>query len=450
MTDAPAPKAQFTKTRDGVRIAYTKHGQGPFLVYVRGLNSHCERWWTGGWHSRLLSVLAQAFTVVLYDARGNGLSDDARGIDLGALLDDLDAVIEDADLREITLFGQGFGAPVAIAYAARHPERINRLLLYCAYATGRHVVITDTFIETMRSMPQAATAFMTRETYPDDEDLPTRLFTMDSMHALSSDAAVAHLEFARTVDVSSDVPNVQVPTLVIQPQRNPQVAYELGREIADRIPDAVIEKIPGGSYNPWAPKSAEPTLRAIGRFVGIDLASIPRPVVLLLTDMVDSTAMTQRLGETVSRYLHALHDSVVRSEVDRCKGTLMKHTGDGIMAAFSSASDAIACATAIQQQLAERNRDSVEPLEVRVGLAQGDVYAHTGEPFASSAQLVTRVASRGSAGDILTTDPVRDLAPPGEFEFGNSRSVGLKGFPGRVRLHEVVWGSQSEPQPGTV
>jgi class 3 adenylate cyclase/pimeloyl-ACP methyl ester carboxylesterase len=442
VSDQASPQARYAHTTDGVRIAYTVHGGGAPLVYVRALNSHAELWWKEGWSSRFLGALAEAFTVVLFDARGNGLSDSRTSVDLDALLLDLDAVIHDADLRDVTLFGQGFGSPVAIAYAARSPERISRLLLYCAYATGAEVVITDRFIETMRSMPEAATAFMARETYPDDEDLPSRLFAMQSMHAHPG-SAVAQFEYARTVDVFDDLQHVRVPTLVMQPERNPQVRMALGRQVAESIPGAEFHEIPGGAYNPYAPKSFEPTLRAIGDFVGVALTALSRPIVLMLTDMVDSTAMTQRLGESASRELHTLHDSLVVTELEAHNGTVTQHTGDGVMATFQSAADAMGCAVAIQRRLAERNRNAHERLEIRVGLAHGEVYAHDGRPFASSAQLVTRVASRGGAGDILATDPVYELVSGAGFEFGNARSVALKGFPGRVRLHDVRWTNEA-------
>ena len=443
VNDTPVPHARFATTRDGVRIAYTMHGSGEPLVYFRGLNSHAEANWSTGWTARYLGVLAHAFRVVIVDARGNGMSDDCTAVDLDALLLDLDAVMSDADLRDANLFGQGFGSPVAIAYAARYPQRIKRLVLYCAYAYGPEVVITDQFIETMRSAPQFAAAFMARESYPDDDDIPKRLFMMESMHS-APESAAAHFEFARSVDVRAELPAVGVPTLVMQPQRNPQISRGLGLEVVKGIRDAVLREIPGGAYNPYAPKSFEPSLKAIGEFVGVELTAIARPVVLMLTDMVESTAMTQRVGETMSRELHDLHDSIVGAERDSHNGVLVQHTGDGMMSTFQSAADAVECALAIQTRLAQHNRAVAEPLHVRIGLAHGEVYAYSAQPFTGSAQLVTRVASRGGAGDILITDPVHELVTGLDLRYGPTRSVTLKGFPGRVRLHQVLWAEEND------
>lgn len=428
--------ARYATTRDGLRIAYSRAGNGPPLVYVRGFNSHCELWWQEGWTAAYFRALAARFEVVLFDARGNGLSDATTEIDIDRAVEDLRAVVEHADLSDITLYGQGFGAPIAIAYAAAHADRLARLVLYCAYARGREIFVSDTFIETFRKMPDAAAAFMGRETYPDDEDLPTRLLSMESVHA-SPATAVAYFEFVRSVDVLDLVPAVTVPTLVMQPDHNPQIRQRLGLDIAERIPGAEYRPVPGGSYNPYARQSFQPTLSAIGAFTGVELARASRPVTVLLTDMVSSTAMTQRLGESVSRELHSEHDEIVREAVRVHGGTVAKHTGDGMMISFGAADDAIECAIAIQQRCASRNQHAAEALDIRIGLAPGDAYIHNDEPFTATAQLVTRVTAEAGAGEIVAADPLPPLRHA--VAFGEPRSVRLKGFVDPARVRRILW-----------
>lgn len=432
------PEVQFAKTSDGVRIAFAVHGEGPPLVYVRALNSHVERWWTRGSSSGYFRALSRSFSVVLFDARGNGMSDPTETITLEGAVEDLRAVIKAAELEHVTLYGQGFGSPVALAYAGRFPDDVARLLLYCAYMRGSATVITDEFIQTLRTMPAAAAAFMARQSYPDDDELPSRL--LDRLDA-SPDTAAKYFEFARAVNVEEDVAKVRAPTLVMQPQRNPQIRSELGREVAADIPGARFIAIEGGAYNPFARMSFEPTLLAIGEFVGHELVGVGRahPVVLMLTDMVDSTAMTQRLGEEVSRVLHEEHDVIVRDALVEHDGEVVQHTGDGIMSSFDTVAEALACAVTIQATLSARNETTSEPIRVRIGIAAGEAYDHTGQPFGTAAQLVTRVAGKGHADEILVSDAVRELASGQGFEFGPARSVRLKGFPGRSRIHEVVW-----------
>jgi len=432
------PDVRYATTRDGLRIAFTIEGTGPPLVYVRALNSHAQGWWTTGWTVPYFRALAERFSVVLFDARGNGLSDATTEVDLDGLVEDLRAVVDDAGLDRVTLYGQGFGSPVAIAYAARHPARVERVVLYCAYARGDEVRVSDTFLETMRTMPHAAAAFMGRETYPDEQELPSRVLSLGSMQT-SPETAIAYFEFVRSVDVVDELPRVSAPTLVMQPERNPQIRARSGRYVAESIPDAVYRVIPGGSYNPYARSPFEPTLAAIGDFIGVHLLGASNPVILMLTDMVGSTAMTQRVGESISRELHSHHDKLVRNAADEHNGTVSQHTGDGMMVSFDVAADALACAVEIQRRCSERNADAPEPLEVRVGLVVGQAHAHNGQPFNASAQLVTRVTAHGGPGDVFAAHPIPDLPGATDFRFAPARSAELKGFPGRVRIHEVLW-----------
>ena len=429
------PDVRYATTADGVRIAYTIEGSGPPLVYVRAFNSHAQDWWTTGWTAAYLRALAERFSVVVFDARGNGLSGVTATVDLEALVEDLRAVMDDASLDGVTLYGQGFGSPIAIAYAARHPERLARLVLYCAYSLGEEIFVSDTFIETMRTMPHAAAAFMGRETYPDDEELPSRLLSLESMKA-SPETAVAYFEFVRSVDVTEFVPRVVAPTLVMQPERNPQIRERLGRDVAEAIPGALYKQIPGGAYNPYASKSFEPTLAAIGEFVGVQLLGASRSVILLLTDMVSSTEMTQRVGESVSRELHTEHDKLVRSAADAHNGAVVQHTGDGMMLSFDTTSDGLACAVEIRTRCAERNADAPEPLDLRIGVVAGEAHAHNGQPFNAAAQLVTRVTATGGPGEVVAADPLPDLATG--YRFDPPHTVALKGFPGSVRLYRLL------------
>jgi class 3 adenylate cyclase len=155
--------------------------------------------------------------------------------------------------------------------------------------------------------------------------------------------------------------------------------------------------------------------------------------------MVDSTAMTQRVGDDRSRELHSAHDLIVRRALDLHRGTTVRHTGDGMMASFGITADALACAVEIQRRIGQRNLGAAEPLELRIGVVAGEIVEDKGEFLGSGVQLVTRVAARAQGGQILVSEAIRELASGKGFVFGSSRSVALKGFADRVRVHELVW-----------
>jgi pimeloyl-ACP methyl ester carboxylesterase len=135
---------QFCTTHDGVRIALAKAGEGPPLVRTANWFTHLELDWDSAIWRHWFQVLADGRTLVRYDPRGSGLSD--RNVDnfsLEAWIRDLEAVVDTVGLRRFPLIGLCQGGAVAIAFAARHPERISRLILYDSYLSGAYAEGVD-------------------------------------------------------------------------------------------------------------------------------------------------------------------------------------------------------------------------------------------------------------------------------------------------------------------
>lgn len=436
-----APEVRFAMTRDGVGIAYVVAGDGPPLLYVRSLNSHVQHNWEDAWRGSYLKALSRAFTLITFDARGNGLSDPVEEIDLDALVEDARAVVEDLALKRFVVYGQGFGSPVAIAFTARNPELVERLILYCAYARGADVYIPDFFMQAMRENPGAATAIMGHSTYPDVYKLPGRLLTTSSL-AATPETAILYFELARSVDVADLLASVEAPTLVIQPRASRVVPLKLGEEVAASIPEAQLVPVSTGSYNPWGEEAVEPSLNAISDFTGrpIPLMPAPRKLAVLVTDLVGSTEMTHRLGEERARELFREHDVIVRQARRKHRGNEVKHTGDGIMVSFEGPGPAVACARTIQELLADYN-DSIsdDPLHVRVGIAFGDVVEEHEGLFGMTVVEAVRIMDQAEGGQILVSESVHGGLQAAGFEFGPSRTVQLKGFPEPVNVLEFIW-----------
>ena len=135
----PVHELGFCRTSDGVNIALACVGQGTVLVRTATWLNHLEYEWQSPIRSHLLTFLAQHFRLVRYDGRGNGLSDwNAPDISFDGFMRDLDAVVESLGIRRYALMGVSQGAPIAIAHAARYPERVSALVLHGAYAQGRN------------------------------------------------------------------------------------------------------------------------------------------------------------------------------------------------------------------------------------------------------------------------------------------------------------------------
>jgi class 3 adenylate cyclase len=166
---------------------------------------------------------------------------------------------------------------------------------------------------------------------------------------------------------------------------------------------------------------------------------------ILFTDMEGSTSLTQRLGDARAMDVLRTHDRIVGDALASHGGSEVKHTGDGLMAAFPSVVGAIESAVQIQRRLAEVS-ESTE-LRVRIGMSAGEPVTERNDLFGAVVQLAARLCSRAEPGSVLVSSAVHDLALGKGFVFRKRGRQSLKGFDERVPIFEVVW--QSPPSVET-
>jgi pimeloyl-ACP methyl ester carboxylesterase/DNA-binding winged helix-turn-helix (wHTH) protein len=250
---APAPDRQriaFCRSADGTRIAYATSGAGTPLVRAGHWLTHLEHDWNSPVWQPQLERLGRSFRLVRYDQRGNGLSDwNASDFALDRFVDDLEAVVDAAGLDRFALYGASQGAPIAIAYAHRHPERVSHLILHGGYERGRLVRLAEseraqgeailTLIRHGWGQPGSpfnaafATLFMpggSREQIDSLAELQRTTTTPATAAALR--AAVD------SFDVSGIVGELRVPTLVLHARDDGVQPLDQGRALAAAIPDA--------------------------------------------------------------------------------------------------------------------------------------------------------------------------------------------------------------------
>ncbi|HZY97118.1 MAG TPA: nickel-binding protein [Candidatus Cybelea sp.] len=159
---------------------------------------------------------------------------------------------------------------------------------------------------------------------------------------------------------------------------------------------------------------------------------------VLFTDIVESTSVTQRLGDEAFMALLEIHDAIVREALEATGGREIKHTGDGIMAAFASAAAAVRCATRIQQELSDDlNRGADSRVTVRIGLAAGEPVENNRDLFGSTVQLAARVCSCAEPKQTLVTNVVAELCVGKGLTFADLGGISLKGFDQPVHVHAV-------------
>ena len=162
---------------------------------------------------------------------------------------------------------------------------------------------------------------------------------------------------------------------------------------------------------------------------------------IVFTDLCGSVAQTHQLGDDGHVRLLREHDEIVRAELASSGGREVKHTGDGIMAAFSSVASSVTFAVAVQRKLAERNRPASVPLLVSIGISAGEpVTADDGDLFGAAVQLAARLCGASPPGDITVSVAVRELCMGKAFRFEDRGRVALKGLPEPTQTYAVSWG----------
>src|SRR5437588_1014875 len=161
---------------------------------------------------------------------------------------------------------------------------------------------------------------------------------------------------------------------------------------------------------------------------------------ILFTDIVESTLMTQQMGDEAAMELVDLHDSIVRDALKDLGGREVKHLGDGIMASFVSAASAVKCAARVQNEIDKHVRDNADrPIRVRVGIAAGEPVERHSDLFGVTVQLAARLCSHAEPEQILVSNVVAELCQGKVLAFEDLGELSLKGFDHPVRAHAVTW-----------
>src|SRR3989304_6693683 len=305
------PRIQYAKTKDGVSIAYWTMGKGePPVQMPRPPYSHSQLEWQipdfRGWYERV----AAKRMIVRYDPRRTGLSDrDATDSSLDAQVMDLGAVVDRHGLDKFALFGIATSGAAAISYATRQPERLSHLLLWCAYARA------SDFFDSPRV--QGMLALMNKDWELLTESAAQFAYGWsgaDSAHryaahlreCVTQSAALEAYHALAQVDVTDLLPQVRSPTLVIHLRRISHQSLEEARALDPHTPDARLAVLEGELLGPWM-GDIEPMLRALDEFLGEGEEAEPKTdlpegtAVILFADIVESTSLTEQLGDAAFR-----------------------------------------------------------------------------------------------------------------------------------------------------
>lgn len=319
------------------RVAYAVTGAGPPLVAPAWWVSHLELDWRdepfrGFWES-----VGERYTLVRYDRLGVGMSDrDVLAEDL--TLDNdvalLRAVLDELNLEKVVLAGGSSGGCAAIAFAARFPERVSRLLLYGAYADGSSITspeVRKAIVATVRSHWGLGSRVLADLFLGEASSVEQARLARYQRAAASPETAAALLEFTYRNDVRAVLERVRAPTLVVHRRADRAIPYHLGRELAAAIPRATLVPLDGSAHFPWTgdtPSVARALRSALVPEAATRIAGKPAPVLLSgrereVLGLVASGLSDQEIAEQLGLSPHTVHRHVanIRHKLGRASRT---------------------------------------------------------------------------------------------------------------------------------
>jgi len=433
------PRIQYAKTSDGVNIAFAEAGEGRTLIaMIAPAFSHAELSWEA-W-ANILPPLASRFRTAWYDARGTGLSD-RHAIDFSteAMIRDLEGVVAGTGFDSFVLVAWCNAVPTAVTYAVAHPERVSHLILGDAFTTLSDISQTPAY--------QASVALLEMDWLLFTETFGQVLWGYanpefgrqfgEFMRACSEpEAHQALWRTFRSYDVTAFLPRVTAPTLVIQNKNNRFMAPTVGQRVAAIIPGARFAAIDDLTY--------APTADLIEAFVSEGEAREPHlpsgMTAILFADIADSTALTERLGDAAFREKARELGVSLRALIREHAGTPVEGPtlGDGVLAAFTSAREAIESAL----RCAEAGSRAGLPLHL--GLHAGDVTREKDPDgrdnvYGGAVNIASRISGLSAPGEVLVSETVRSLARTSAgVTFEDRGEQSLKGVAEPVRVWAVI------------
>jgi class 3 adenylate cyclase len=429
---------------DGASIAYAVVGDGPLdILCIPGFVSHLEVFWEAPGAESYFGRLASFSRLIMYDKRGQGLSDrPSAPPTLEQSAADARAVLDAAGSERAAVYAVSEGGPMSLLLAATWPERVSHLVLYGSwvrvikapdYPEGIDREDFERFIARAKQGWGGPVGLSVWAPSKKDDPEVRRWWAKLLRAGTSPAGAEALLRLYPDIDVRPILPTISAPTLVLNRAGDRLAPASWGRKIAEAITDAKFVELEGDDHLPV--HNPGQIVEEIEEFLtGHRTAREPDRMLatVMFTDIVNSTVRASQMGDSGWRELINRHDHLMRREIERHQGREVKTLGDGFLAAFDGPARAIRCAWSA--------RDAVTDLgiAIRAGLHTGEVEVMGDDIAGIAVNIGARVGAAAGAGEVLVSRTVTDLVAGSGIEFADRGLHDLKGVPGEWQLYAVA------------
>jgi class 3 adenylate cyclase len=425
---------------DGIHIAYRVFGDGPRdMVLIPGTLSHVELYWEFPPNEYLLKRFTSFARVIVFDKRGQGLSDRVAEQTIEERIGDVRAVMDAAGSEKATIYGWSEGGAMSLLFAATYPERTSGLVLCGSFASYKAYVSEerrDLFLKRLdEHWGEGILVPINAPTRAKDEVF-LRYFGKLERATASPGAIVALFRANFEIDARPILSTIHLPTLILHRVGDKTVPVEQGRYLAQHIAGAKYVELPGDDHllQAFDQEVLDRLIDEVEEFITGERHR-PEPdrtlATVMFTDVVGSTEHATRLGDRQWRELLTGYYGAVRKELGAFRGREVNTAGDGLLATFDGPARGIRCACAI--------RERVRPLglQVRTGLHTGECELIGDDVRGIAVHIGARVASAANPGEVLVSSTVRDLVAGSGIKFTDRGPHTLKGVADEWRLFAV-------------
>jgi pimeloyl-ACP methyl ester carboxylesterase len=268
-----------TRLSDGTRVAYAAVGRGPVLLHAPGWLTHLEHGWAIPQERAFYERLARGRTLVRYDRPGCGLSDRTMQLPPSLELEAevVEAVADAIGAERVELFGASLGVAAAVAWAAHHPGRVSRLVLYGGWVRGSELGSPEVREQVLGlvSTHWGLGSDVLADIFAPSTDAVTRAAFASYQRAAAEPATVrALLELAHALDLTELLPRISAPTLVVQREGDRAAPYAQAEELAAGIRGARLVRLPGRDHLPYV-GDADTLADTVRGFLGLSTRPSP-------------------------------------------------------------------------------------------------------------------------------------------------------------------------------
>lgn len=425
-----------------VHIAYRIFGDGPRdIVLIPGTISHVELLWELPSHHHLLKRLTAFARVIVFDKRGQGLSDRVAEQTLEERVGDVRAVMDAAGSERATIYGWSEGGAMCLMFAATHPTRTSALVLFGSFASIKNEpwMVTQEVFEKLiaRLVTHWGEGILLRLNAPSRRDDKAFLnwFARIERAAASPGSIRALMSANYDIDVRHLLAAIRVPTLILHRSGDKLVPAAAGRYLSENIPGAKYVELQGSDHMVLDQETQDIIADQIEEFITGARSHLDEPdrmlATIMFTDIARSTEHAVSMGDARWRELLVEYYAVMRKELTAFRGREINTVGDGALVTFDGPARAIRCARSLRENLRRLG------LEVRAGLHTGECELISGDVAGIAVHIAARVAAIAKPDEVLVSSTVKDLVAGSGLQFADRGVHTLKGVPGEWRVFAV-------------